>query len=141
MADDTTLPGAGELISTDELTTVNDAVAPVGLKVQRVKVGYGPDGSLQDVTPDAPLPVADSHSGNLLARILQMLMAPLGYDKSIGRQRGSVVLESGTVTAVTTVTTVTTLANVAAVGGYTAQMQVFDTNRTAWAQCVRARIT
>ena len=90
------------------------------------------------------LPVEDTQSGNLLLRILQMLMAPLGYDKSLGRQRGTVVVESGTVTTVSTVTTVTTVANITSlngIGGYSAQMQVFDTNRTAWAQCVRARIT
>jgi hypothetical protein len=91
-----------------------------------------------------PLPVSDDTVAKLLWRILQMLMAPLGYDKSQGRQRGTVVLESGTVTTVSTVTTVGTvnsLANIAAVGGYSAQMQIFDTNRTSWAQCVRSRIS
>lgn len=85
-----------------------------------------------------PLPVSDDTVAKLLLRILQMLMAPLGYDKSQGRQRGTVVLESGTVT---TVSTVNSLANIAAVGGYSAQMQIFDTNRTSWAQCVRSRIS
>jgi hypothetical protein len=78
----------------------------------------------------------------MLLRILQMLMAPLGYDKSLGRQRGTVVVETlPTLATVNTVTTVTTLANIAAVGGYSAQMQIFDTNRTSWAQCVRSRIS
>ena len=92
----------------------------------------------------ADVPTSDAGSQNLLLRILQMLMAPLGYDKSLGRQRGTVVVESGTVATVTTVTTVTTvssLSNIAAIGGYSAQMQVFDANRTAWALGVRARIT
>ena len=106
-----------------------------------VKIGVGVDGSATDVSSVNPMPVLDDNSGNLLRRILQMLMAPLGYDKALGRQRGTVVVESGTVTAVTTVTTVTTLSNISAIGGYSAQMQVFDTNRSAWAQCVRARIT
>lgn len=100
------------------------------------------DGNL--ITAANPFPVADNNSGNLLLRILQMLMAPLGYDKSLQRQRGTVVVESGTVTTVSTVTTVTTVSsvtNIAAVGGYSAQMQIMDTNRTAWALCVRARIT
>ena len=89
-----------------------------------------------------PQPVSDDTVGKLLMRILQMLMAPLGYDKSLGRQRGTVVVETlPTLAAVTTVTTVTTLSNIAAVGGYSAQMQIFDTNRTSWAQCVRSRIT
>jgi hypothetical protein len=85
------------------------------------------------------VPVADTQSGNLLLRILQMLMAPLGYDKSLGRQRGTVVVE--TLPTLAAVTTVTTLSNIGAIGGYSAQMQVFDTNRTSWAQCVRTRIT
>lgn len=85
-----------------------------------------------------PMPVADTQSGNLLLRILQMLMAPLGYDKAQGRQRGTVVVESGTVT---TVTTVTSVSNIGGIGGYSAQMTVFDQNRSAWAQCVRSRIT
>lgn len=87
------------------------------------------------------LPVEDTQSGNLLLRILQMLMAPLGYDKSLGRQRGTVVVESGTVTTVTTVTTVSAVANIGSIGGYNAQMQILDNNRSAWSQCVRARIT
>jgi len=134
MADNTTLnPGTGgDNIASDDIG---------GIKFQRVKPAWGVDGSAVDTSEASPLPVADAQSGGVLLRILQMLMAPLGYDKSLGRQRGTVLVESGTVTTVTTVTTVSTLSNIAAVGGYSAQMQVFDTNRTAWAQCVRARIT
>jgi hypothetical protein len=131
-------PGSGASIAADDIG---------GVLHQRVKVGVGADGSATDVSSANPMPVADNEAGNLLQRILQMLMAPLGYDKSLGRQRGTVVVESGTVTTVstvntvTTVTTVSSVANVAAIGGYSAQMQVFDTNRTAWALGVRARIT
>jgi len=116
-----------------------DRGSNVHTQVAQIDIG-GSAGELL-VNSDTPMPVADNQSSNLLLRILQMLMAPLGYDKSLGRQRGTVLVESGTVTTVTTVTTVSTLSNIAAVGGYSAQMQVFDTNRTAWAQCVRARIT
>jgi hypothetical protein len=135
MADNTTLnPGTGgDVIASDDIG---------GVKYQRIKAGFGADGSYADVSEATPLPVADAQSGGVLLRILQMLMAPLGYDKSLGRQRGTVTVETlPTLAAVTTVTTVTTVGNVAAVGGYSAQMQIFDTNRTAWAQCVRARIT
>jgi hypothetical protein len=137
MADNTTLnPGTGgDVIASDDIG---------GVKYQRIKAGFGADGSYADVSEATPLPVADAQSGGVLLRILQMLMAPLGYDKSLGRQRGTVLIESGTVTTVTTVTTcttVSTLSNIAAVGGYSAQMGVFDQNRSAWAQCVRARIT
>jgi hypothetical protein len=81
---------------------------------------------------------------SLLVRMLNYLNSPMGYDKSLQRQRGTVVVESGTVTAVTTVTTVTTVGAVTSLNNidtYNARMTVLDTNRTAWAQCVRARIT
>ena len=126
---------------------ISGAVAPIQYTA--------PDGSAVDVTDAVPLPVSSSGGSggggalaqeqvDLLYRILQMLNAPLGYDKSLGRQRGTVAVESGTVTAVTTVTTVTTVAslsNIVAIGGYNAQMQIVDTNRIAWSGCVRARIT
>jgi hypothetical protein len=126
-------PGTGATVAADEIA---------GVLHQRVKIGVGGDGVAVDVSEENPMPVADAQSGNLLLRILQMLMAPLGYDKSLGRQRGTVVVETlPTLAAVTTVTTVSTLSNIAAVGGYSAQMTVFDQNRSAWAQCVRTRIT
>ena len=139
MADNVTLPGTGEVVATDDVG---------GAQYQQVKLV---DATLNSTTPigteSNPLPVTDNTSGNLLLRILQMLMAPLGYDKSLGRFRQTAILESGTVTTVSTVTTVTTcstvssLTNIAAIGGYSAQMQIMDTNRMAWANCVRARIT
>lgn len=110
----------------------------------------GPDDAktARDVNASNPLPTQEVSSPiSLLNRILQVLMSPLGFDRSLGRQRSTAVIESGTVTTVTTVTTCSTvttcatLSNIAAIGGYSAQMQVIDTNRTAWAQCVRARIT
>ena len=119
-----------------------DRGSNVHTQVAQIDIG-GPAGESL-LRQDNPMPVADNQSSNLLLRILQMLMAPLGYDKSLGRSRGTVLVESGTVTTVTTVTTcttVSTLSNIAAVGGYSAQMGVFDQNRSAWAQCVRARIT
>jgi hypothetical protein len=82
--------------------------------------------------------------------MLNYLNSPMGYDKSLQRQRGTVTVESGTVTTVSTVTTVTTVTTVNTVAAvtslnnidtYNARMTVLDTNRTAWAQCVRARIT
>jgi hypothetical protein len=132
-------------VASDELDFVNGAAqADPKPQAQRVKIGFGLDGKFDDVNDDNPFPVADRHSGNLLTRILQMLMAPLGYDKSLGRQRGTVILESGTVTTVQnlgTVTTVTTLSNITSIGGYPAQMQIIDANRAAWALSHRSRIT
>lgn len=122
-------PGTGATVAADEID---------GVLYQRVKLTSGEDGTATDVSEASPLPVADKTSVNLLQRLLQYLDSPRGYDKSIQRQRGTVIVESGTVTAVTTVTNVTNLLNV---DGYNARMQILDQNRTSWAQCVRARIT
>ena len=90
---------------------------------------------------DFPTPVADSEGRNTLSRILQMLMAPLGYDKSLQRQRVTGVIESGTVTTVTTVATVTTVTGLTNIDGRNGAMLINQTNLDAWASCVRARIT
>jgi hypothetical protein len=131
-------PGSGATVATEETG---------GVHHQRVLMETLLGGVPADVSDENPMPVKDDGSRGLLLRILQMLMAPLGYDKSLQRQRGTVVVESGTVTTVTTVTTVSTVTTCAAVtslnnlDGYNARMPVLDQNRTAWAQCVRARIT
>jgi len=132
-------PGSGATIAADDVG---------GVLYQRVKVTAGPENSATDISEVFPLPTSDAGSNSLLTRILQMLIAPLGYDKSIQRQRGTVVVETlPTLAAVTTVTTVTTCSTVSAVtalnniDGYNGRMQILDQNRTAWALCVRARIT
>lgn len=125
-------PGSGATVAADDIG---------GVLYQRVKPVVGVDGVAVDVSDDAPLPVADKHSGNLLTRILQMLMAPLGYDKSLQRQRGTVVVETGNLGTISTVTTVAAVTSLNNIDTYNARMTVLDTNRTAWAQCVRARIT
>lgn len=58
MADNTTTNAGsgGDTIATDDLTTLNGGVVS-GVKAQRVKVGYGVDGSLRDVSGGFPLPV------------------------------------------------------------------------------------
>ena len=122
-------PGTGATVAADEIG---------GVLYQRVKLTSGEDGTATDVSEAAPLPVADADSGSLLRRILQMLMAPLGYDRSLQRNRVTALIESGTVTTVTTVTTVGNLNNI---DGYNARMQILDQNRTSWAIIVRARIT
>ena len=138
-------PGSGATVAADDIG---------GVLYQRIKPTFGADGSAVDVSSANPMPVVDSSADEtrqgivmLLTRMLNYFNAPMGYDKSLQRQRGTVVLESGTVTTVSTVTTVTTVTTCAAVtslnnlDGYNARMQILDNNRTAWAQCVRARIT
>jgi len=81
----------------------------------------------------------DDQNTGLLQRIYNMLTSPVGYDKSLQRNRVSAVLESGTVTAVTTVTNLTNING--NIGTYQATMQIYGQNQSAWAAVVRARIT
>lgn len=68
----------------------------------------------------------------LLVRMLNALNAPQGYDKSLQRQRGTMVVESGTITTVSSMT---------AIDGLQGRIQVYGANLSAWADTVRARIT
>lgn len=103
------------------------------------------NGNAVDVSqPSAPLPVQDVNHEDLvllLTRLLNALNSPQGYDKSLQRQRGTVVLESGTVTTVSGVTTVTTVAGLTNIDGRNGSMLINQTNLSAWADCVRSRIT
>jgi NADPH:quinone reductase-like Zn-dependent oxidoreductase len=131
-------PGSGATVAADEVG---------GVLYQRVKPVVGIDGVVVDVSDANPMPVRDESMFFLFKRLLSLLGSPMGFDKSLQRQRGTVVVESGTVTTVTTVTTVLTTNTVNVVtslnnfDGYNARMMVLDQNRSAWAQCVRARIT
>lgn len=157
MADDIKVvpsPEAGDpAVATDEVG---------GRHYQIVKPAYGADGAvtlvdeanrlpvatgLSQPLTDAQLrassvPVSDDGATNLLRRIVQMLLAPLGYDKSLQRQRGTVIVETlPTLAAVTTVATVTTVAGLTNINGRNADMLINSNGNAAWALCVRARIT
>lgn len=60
MADNTTLNTGtgGDIISTDAITTLNGASIATGEKAQRVKVGWGIDGTFNDASATTPIPVA-----------------------------------------------------------------------------------
>lgn len=135
-------PGAGATIAADDVD---------GVLYQRIKLSLGDDGVAQDVSDAQPLPVNiisdDSMTTSLM---LQYLDSPRGYDKSLQRQRGTAIIESGTLTTVSTVTTVTTVTtvstvasvtNLASIGGIQGQIQVNGQNLAAWNACVRSRIT
>ena len=135
MADNTTLnPGVGgDVIASDDVS---------GVKYQVVKLDVGGDGVSSSVTADNPLPVAESGPLiTLFMRMLNMLGAPVGYDKSLQRYRQTAVVESGTITQVSTVATVTTVGNQTNIGGVQAQLLVNGQNVSAWHACVRSRIT
>jgi hypothetical protein len=137
-------PGSGAKAASREVTYSGETaqVQVVGLATLD---GSDDAKTVADISGSNPLPTQESGGAmSLLSRILNVLMSPMGFDRSLSRQRVTGIIESGTVTTVTTVTTCTTvssLTNVAAIGGYSAQVQVLGINLTAWAQCVRARIT
>lgn len=78
---------------------------------------------------------------SILRRILYTLMSPLGFDRSLNRQRSTAIIESGTVTTVTTVTTCSTVTNLTNIGGYNGAILMNGANYTAWATTNRNLIT
>ena len=135
-------PGTGATVAADEIG---------GVLHQRVKLGIGDDGVAVDVSEtnpmpvelvgvseSAPLPVTDGAIAQLLGMLLQYQDSPRGYDKSLQRQRGTVLVESGTVTTVTTVGTVTNLSTIDTLQG---RLQVYGQNLAAWHSVVRSRIS
>lgn len=78
---------------------------------------------------------------NLSSATVRLLDSPRGFDKSLQRQRGTVIVESGTVTTVTTVTTVNTINNLVQIDGIQGKIAQNGTNLLAWANCVRSKIT
>ena len=131
--------GTGTNIATDEID---------GVHYQRVKLAAGINGVARDVSESDPLPTQEvGGATSLLMRIFNILASPMGYDRALARNRVSAVVESGTVTTVSTVTTVTTVTTVSTVTGLTnidgtqGRLLVNGANFSAWANCVRARIT
>lgn len=134
-------PGSGAKVATDDLVTLNGAAVSEAQHAQRMKVGFGADGDFNDVNGNSPLPVFDAQIADVdftLKRIFGALNAPQGFDKSLQRQRGTVIVESGTVTTVTTVGTVT---NLSTIDTLQPRIQIYGANLSAWADTVRARIT
>lgn len=149
MADNTQLNSGtgGDLIATDELATLNGEAAPAGLKAQRVKVGFGADGQLQDVQEGAPLPVAAY--GELLEAIEALRMAVHSLTRSIGMSmpdqagRLRVNVETGNVTATASLAAnqvLGTLNNQVSIGAISATEQVPSLMRVA-ADSLRRNIT
>ena len=157
MADNTTLnPGVGgDVIATDDIA---------GVKYQRIKIGFGEEGTYLDVSDTDPLPVlgpltdaelraaplvvtdataAELLDGmqTLLLRLLNATNSPRGYDVATGRNRMTTLVESGTITQVSLVPTVTTVGTITNMGGTQAQLLSNGQNVSAWAATVRSRIT
>lgn len=126
-------PGTGALVAADDVG---------GVLYQRIKPAFGEDNAAVDVSATNPLPVFDAQIADLdftLTRVLNALNAPQGYDKSLQRQRGTVIVE--TLPTLGNVTTVGTVNNIAAIDTLQPRIQVYGANLSAWADTVRARIT
>lgn len=137
-------PGSGAKVATRDVTYSGEAA---NLQAVTLATTTGPDDAkvATDIGDTNPLPTQElSNPVSLLNRILSVLLSPMGYDRSLGRQRSTAVIESGTVTTVTTVTTCSTVTTVGAltnIDGRNGAMLINQTNLSAWADCVRARIT
>jgi hypothetical protein len=126
-------PGTGATVAADEID---------GVLYQRVKIALGPDGVAADASLENPIPVAIAGPDPLIVQvdnvrdvlvpIVQLLESPRGYDKSQQRQRGTVVIESGTVTSVT---------NIVSMDGVQGRIGILGENISAWTACVRSRIS
>jgi len=105
-------PGTGgDTVARDSITTLNgQAASPAGAVAQLIKPVFGPEGEATMVDADNPFPVHDHEAALVLLRLFNLLSSPPGYDPALQRQRGTVLVESGTVTTVGTVTAMTTLA-------------------------------
>lgn len=100
--------------------------------------------NISNVDGEAINPATSEQIAELLFSIKNLIIAlqsPRGYDMSLQRQRGTNIIESGTITTVGTVTTATTVGNLAAIGGAQGQILSNSANLDAWSSCVRARIT
>ena len=122
-----------DVLATDEIG---------GVHYPRSKVVFGADGEATDVSAAAPLPVQEVGGAvSLLTRIVNLLMSPMGFDRSLSRQRVTGIIESGTVTTVTTVTTVATVTNLSTIDTIQGRLLPLNQNAAAWAATVRSRIS
>ena len=141
MADNVQLPANTGKVATREVTYSGETAQAqaVGLVV----VSGADDAKVAtDVSAQEPLPVKDTGGADSPGRmILAVLQSPPGFDSTLRRARSTAVIESGTVTTVTTVTTVATVTGLTNIDGRNGSMLINQTNLSAWADVVRARIT
>jgi hypothetical protein len=116
-----------------------------GIQHPRMKIGFGADGSYADVSSDNPVPVREVGGANsLLSRILALLMSPMGFDRSLSRQRVTGIIESGTIGTVSTVTGVTSVGavtNLSNIDNVQGRLLPLSQNASAWAATHRSCIT
>ncbi len=152
-------PGTGALVAADDIAGVLHQRIKLGIGGigEAVDVSAANPLPITSATPLAvtgpltdaelravPLSVVDVNNAEslqgmifLLTRMLNYLNSPQGYDKSLQRQRGTVIVESGAVT----VSTINTVTNQANIGNIQGQILVNGGNMAAWQAAVRNRIT
>ena len=115
MADNSTLPATGEVIASDDVTTLNGAGSS-GVKVQRIKNGWGADNTYVDVSGTKPLPVSFSGDRIQVSRSVISCMRTPGMAGTAGQALLSLsatnecVIHSLTVTLYATVVKAVTVA-------------------------------
>ena len=96
---------------------------------------------MADNEPFAGLAQEASVTG-LLRRILNTLMSPMGFDRSLNRQRVTGIIESGSVSIASgTVTTVGAVTNLSTIDTIQGRLLPLGQNASAWAATVRSRIS
>lgn len=141
-------------IATDEINTLNGvAQSAPKPQVQRIKLGFGPDGTHDDVETDNGLPV--QAVGELIEVLEAQRVALMALTRTIGQSMPDVAgrlrvaidaisasLTLATITTVGTVTTVSTvsaLTNQTSMGGFSATEQIPALMR-AGGDALRSRI-
>lgn len=111
MADNTTLPGAGAVIASDDIG---------GVQYQRIKPTHGVAGVAVDVSASDPMPVTDQTAVALAVlndTMLYMLSAILEkMPRVTGNDQAAVSIESGSV-GIAASQTLATLSNITSIGG------------------------
>lgn len=125
---------------------VNYSGEPAQAQVVGLATFAGEDDAktIADVSRDAPLPVAAEGVEYLLRRLVNLLLSPAGFDRSLGRARGTVIIESGTVGTVSTVSTVSAVTDIARLSNFgllPAEGVARHQNMAAWQLCQRSTIT
>lgn len=138
---------ATDVSSTNPLPVVVDDATPISVSGPLTNAQLRASAVPVSIQGNPTVTVDLSDLRNLSAATVNLLDSPRGYDKSLQRQRGTVIVESGTVTTVSTVTTcstvttVSTVTNLSTIDNIQGRIGQLSENLSAWAGCVRARIT
>jgi hypothetical protein len=116
-----------------------------GVHHPRTKIGFGVDGSYEDVSPTSRLPVVSDRLETLIAlmaRAVKLLDSNAIVDVA---QRQRIVVDAGTITTVSTVSsltagTLTAVNNVVANAGMDRE-QYINISKQTMAQGIRSRLT